>query len=77
MPGEVAIEEGKIEGDKISFSLKRSFGQSEMKVVWNGTVAGDEIKFTRSIEGGFGGMGGPGGGGGPGASTEIIANRVK
>ncbi|MFC1495752.1 hypothetical protein ACFL6W_10760, partial [Thermodesulfobacteriota bacterium] len=89
MPGDVAIEEGKIEGDKISFSLKRSFGQNEMKVVWKGTVAGDEIKFTRGTEGGFGGPGGgPGGGGpgggsgggpggGPGASTEIIAKRAK
>ncbi|MFC1838161.1 hypothetical protein ACFL1N_01170 [Thermodesulfobacteriota bacterium] len=76
MPGDAAIEEGKIEGDKISFSLKRNFGQNDMKVVWKGTVAGDEIKFTRGIEGGFGGMGG-GPGGGPGASTEIIAKRAK
>jgi len=80
MPGDVEIQEGKIEGDKISFSLKRNFGQSDMKVVWKGTVSGDEIKFTRDIEGG--GMGGPGGGmGGPGggapASPEIIAKRVK
>lgn len=59
MPGDVEIQEGKIEGDKISFSLKRSFGQNDMKVVWKGTVSGDEIKFTRGIEGG---MGGPGGG---------------
>ena len=76
MPGDVPIEEGKIEGDKISFSLKRTFGQNEMKVVWKGTVAGDEIKFTRGIEGGFGGMGGGPGGGAP-ASPEIIAKRIK
>ncbi|MFC1838179.1 hypothetical protein ACFL1N_01260 [Thermodesulfobacteriota bacterium] len=81
MPGEVAIEEGMIDGDKVSFSLKRNFGQSDMKVVWKGTIAGDEIKFTRGTEGG--GMGGPGGGmgggpgGGPGASAEIIAKRAK
>ena len=71
-PGDVTIEEGKLEGDQISFSLKRNFGQSDMKIVWKGTVAGDEIKFTRGIEGG---MGGPGGGGG--ASTEIIAKRAE
>ena len=83
MPGDIEIQEGKIEGDKISFSLKRNFGQSDMKVVWKGTVAGDEIKFTRGIEGGMGGpgggkgggMGGPGGGAPP--SPEIIAKRVK
>ncbi len=86
MPGDIEIKEGKIEGDKISFSLTRNFGQSDMKVVWKGTVSGDEIKFTRGIEGGMGGpgggMGGPGGGtGGPGggapASPEIIAKRAK
>ena len=73
IPGDVEIKEGKIEGDKISFSLTRNFGQNDMKIVWKGTVAGDEIKFMRSVEGG--GMGGPGGGGG--ASTEIIAKRAK
>lgn len=72
MPGDVAIEEGKIEGDSISFSLKRNFGQSDMKVVWKGTVSGDEIKFTRGIEGG--GMGGPSGGA---PSSEITARRTK
>lgn len=88
MPGDIEIQEGKIEGDKVSFSLSRNFGQSDMKVVWKGTLAGDEIKFTRGIEGGMGGgMGGPGGGGmgggmggpggGAGASTEIIAKRAK
>ena len=72
MPGDVAINDGKIEGDNISFSLNRSFGQSDMKIVWKGTVSGDEIKFTRGIEGG---MGGPGGGAAP--ATEIIAKRSK
>ena len=86
MPGDIEIKEGKIEGDKISFSLNRTIGQNDMKVVWKGTASGDEIKFTRGIEGGMGGpgggMGGPGGGAGaPGGgappSTEIIAKRAK
>ncbi len=83
MPGDVEIQEGKLEGNNISFSLSRNFGQSDMKVVWKGTVAGDEIKFTRGIEGGMGGPGGGMGGGmgGPGggapAAPEIIAKRVK
>jgi hypothetical protein len=60
MPGDVTINEGKIEGDNISFSIKRNMGQGEMKVLWKGTVSGDEIRFARSAEGA--GMGGPGGG---------------
>ena len=71
-PGDVEIQEGKIEGDNISFSLMRSTGQSDIKVVWKGTVSGDEIKFTRSFEGG---MGSPGGG--VPSSLEIIAKKVK
>lgn len=71
MPGDIDIKEGKIDGDKVSFSLSRSFGENEMKVVWKGTISGDEIKFTRALEGG---AGGPGGGG---AATEIIAKRSK
>jgi hypothetical protein len=67
MPGAVAIEEGKIDGDTLSFSLKRVIGEQAMKVVWKGKVAGDEIRFTRGIDGG---MGGPGG-------DEILAKRAK
>jgi hypothetical protein len=74
MPGDVAINEGKISGDDISFSLIRKFGENEMKVVWKGKLSGDEIKFTREAQGGM--AGGPGGGGGA-PPTEIIAKRAK
>ena len=79
MPGDVEIKEGKLEGDKISFSLNRNIAQRDMKVVWKGTVSGDKIKFTRGIEGGMGGQGGGmgGQGGQAPASPEIIANRAK
>ena len=82
MPGAIEIKDGKIEGDDISFHVLRSFGENEMKVVWKGKVAGDEIRFTRGIEGGMTG-GGPGGGGGAGgagggaAAEEIIAKRAE
>jgi hypothetical protein len=66
VPGDVEINEGKISGDEISFSLMRTIGQNAMKVVWKGKVSGDEIKFTRTTEGG---------GGAP--PTEIIAKRAK
>jgi hypothetical protein len=74
MPGDVSINEGKVNGDDISFSLMRKFGESEMKVVWKGKISGDEIKFTREAQGGM--AGGPGGGAGA-AATEIIAKRAK
>jgi hypothetical protein len=72
MPGDVAINEGKISGDDISFSLMRKFGENEMKVIWKGKIAGDEIKFTREAQGGM-----AGGAGGGAAPTEIIAKRAK
>jgi opacity protein-like surface antigen len=67
MPGEVAINEGKLDGDNISFSLMRKIGENEMKIVWKGKVSGNEIKFTREAQGGAGG----------GAPTpEIIAKKA-
>jgi hypothetical protein len=44
-----------------------------MKVVWKGKIAGDEIRFTREIQGGM--MGG--GSAGAPAAPEIIAKRAK
>ena len=72
VPGDVEIKDGKINGDEVSFSLMRTIGQTEMKVLWKGKITGDEIKFTRSTEGGAAGA--PGAGGAP---TEILAKRAK
>lgn len=69
VPGDVEISDGKISGDDISFSLKRNIGGADMTVMWKGTVSGDEIKFSRTAQGGPGGAGG--------AATEIIAKRAK
>jgi hypothetical protein len=46
--GEVALAEGKATGDTISFSAP---GRNA-KVLFQGTVAGDQIKMTRTREGG-------------------------
>ena len=46
--GSLDIQDGKISGDQISFSIV--FG--EMKIVHTGKVSGDEIKFERKREGG-------------------------
>ena len=88
--GETPISEGKIDGDNISFVVVRNFGGNEMKQLYKGKIAGDEITFTMEFEGGAPGMGGPPGGGpgggmgappgggpGGGGPREIIAKRVK
>ncbi|MGH9719851.1 MAG: hypothetical protein ACRD8O_06535 [Bryobacteraceae bacterium] len=48
--GEAALQEGKVAGDKISFSMTGG----NAKILFTGTVAGDEIKMTRTREGGEG-----------------------
>jgi len=46
--GDVALQDGKVAGDKISFSMTGG----NAKILFEGTVAGDEIKMTRTREGG-------------------------
>jgi hypothetical protein len=55
MPGAIEIKDGKIEGDKISFDYDRQMTGQSFKIIWTGTLAGDEIKLKR-------GVGMPGGG---------------
>ena len=50
--GEQQISEGKIDGDAISFTVVVEFNGNQMKFLYKGKVAGDEIKFTREREGG-------------------------
>ncbi len=70
--GPAEIKDGRIDGDNISFYVVRKMGETEIKVNWKGTIAGDEIKFKRQAQGGqAGGMGGPG------SAEEIVARRVK
>jgi enterochelin esterase-like enzyme len=57
MPGAIEIKDGKIEGDKISFDYMRQMTGQEFKIIWTGTLAGDEIKLKRGVGGGM-----PGGG---------------
>ena len=73
--GDQEISEGKVSGDSVSFVTVMSFGGNEMKMLYKGTVAGDEIKFTRSMEGGPGGGGG--GGRGRGGPMEFVAKKAQ
>ena len=53
--GEVAIKEGTISGTTLKFkSTQMGRGGGEINMSWSGTLKGDEIAFTRTIEGGQG-----------------------
>ena len=45
MIGKSVIEDGKVEGDAISFTIKANFQGNEMKLNYNGTVSGDEMRL--------------------------------
>lgn len=49
MPGAVEIRNGKIEGDSISFEYERQMNGQGTRIVWTGTLAGDEIKLKRGV----------------------------
>ena len=49
--GSADITEGKIDGAKISFKVKRETPNGTMVQAFEGTVAADEIKLTMKMEG--------------------------
>jgi hypothetical protein len=53
--GEREIQDGKIDGDNISFNQTFERGGNSMTLVYKGAVKGDTIEFTRSMQGGGGG----------------------
>lgn len=52
MQGDQPISDGKISGDDISFVVVANFQGNEIRLLYKGKVAGDEIKMTRTREGG-------------------------
>ena len=50
--GDLQISEGTVKGDAIAFTTVANFNGTDVKILYKGTVAGDEIKFTRQREGG-------------------------
>jgi hypothetical protein len=50
--GEVAIKEGTISGSTLKFKSTQQGRGGEVNMSWSGTLKGDEIAFTRTIEGG-------------------------
>lgn len=61
--GEVAITDGKIDGNNITFVEALSFNGMDIKITYTGVIDGDTIKFTRKV--------------GDFATEEIVATRVK
>ncbi len=59
----VEIQDGKIDGDEISFVEMLKFGDMDLRIEYKGKVSGDEIKFTRKV--------------GDVATEEFVAKRVK
>ena len=47
--GERPIEDGKVDGDDISFSQTFERGGNSMKIMYKGHVSGDSIEFTRGM----------------------------
>jgi hypothetical protein len=50
--GDNPISDGKISGDDVSFTVTANFGGNEVKLLYKGKIVGDEIKLTRTREGG-------------------------
>ena len=50
--GETPISDGTIKGNDVAFSTKLSTPNGDFKLNYKGTLAGDELKLTRTREGG-------------------------
>ena len=61
--GGTDIQEGKIDGDNISFVEVLNFNGSDLRITYTGKIEGDEIHFTRQV--------------GEIATEEIVAKRAK
>lgn len=49
MLGKSTIDDGKIEGDDISFTIKAKYQDNEIVLHYKGKVSGDQIKFTVQV----------------------------
>lgn len=49
--GDIELKDGAVKGDDISFNVALSFNGNDVKLIYKGKVAGEEIKLTRTREG--------------------------
>ena len=52
IPGAIEFKDGKIEGDKISFTYVRRMGNQGFDMKWTGILNGDELNLKRGFAGG-------------------------
>jgi hypothetical protein len=50
--GKLPLQDGKVSGDQIAFSTMLDFGGNTVKILYKGTLNGDQIKMTRQREAG-------------------------
>ncbi|MCU1234552.1 MAG: hypothetical protein JWP63_2519 [Candidatus Solibacter sp.] len=50
-PAAIAISDGKVDGDKVSFTVKRETPNGAMEQKYTGTVSGDELNLTTTRQG--------------------------
>ena len=50
-PQEIAISDGKMEGDKLTFVINRGMGERVMTMTFTGTVAGGTMEGTMAMSG--------------------------
>ncbi len=43
------IQEGKVNGDEVSFVENLKYQEMDLRIVYKGKVSGDEIKFSRTV----------------------------
>ncbi|HUB33227.1 MAG TPA: hypothetical protein VMA31_09365 [Bryobacteraceae bacterium] len=53
MMGKSTINEGKVEGENISFAITVNFQGEERKLTYHGKISGDTIKLTSDFGGGM------------------------
>ena len=51
-PQEIAISDGKMDGNDFTFSIARGMGERTMTLVYSGTVSGDTMVGTMAMTGG-------------------------
>lgn len=61
--GTVAIENGTVKGDDVSFVENLDYQGQKLVITYTGKISGDEIKFTRDVAGA--------------AKEDLVAKRVK
>ena len=72
--GPANISDGMIMGNDVMFKITQEFNGNSFTRSFKGTLAGDDLKLTATVEGGGGGGGGKGGGRGP---QEMTFKRAK